>query len=83
MYEFNAKNREDFLCIADQIVFEKKGIDVFCDSAPHHKDLAPAYFKNKLIVSLDTIYTISLFFIMFLIILLKIFVTLDFSYFKT
>lgn len=50
MYEFNAKNREDFLCIADQIVFEKKGIDVYCDSGPHHKDLAPAYFKNKLIV---------------------------------
>ena len=35
MYEFNAKNRRNFLCIADQIVFQKKGIEVICDSAPH------------------------------------------------
>lgn len=50
MYEFNAKNRRNFLCIADKIVFQKKGIEVICDSAPHHDDLAPAYFSNKLAV---------------------------------
>ena len=39
-----------FVNFPDQIVFQKKGIDLFCDSAPHHNDLAPAYFENKLIV---------------------------------
>ena len=50
MYELSAKNRENFLCISDQIAFKKKGIDVLCNSAPHHKDLAPAYLRNELIV---------------------------------
>ncbi len=50
MYELSAKNRENFLCISDQIAFQKKGIDVLCNAAPHHKDLAPAYLKNELIV---------------------------------
>lgn len=50
MYEFNENNRKNFLCVADQIIFQEKGIKLSCDSAPHHEDLAPAYFKNELIV---------------------------------
>ena len=50
MYELSSKNRDNFLCISDQIAFQKKGINVLCNSTPHHKDLAPAYLKNELIV---------------------------------
>ena len=50
MYEFSLNNRKNFICIADKIAFQKKGIELFCDLGPHHKDLAPAYFKNQLIV---------------------------------
>ena len=50
MYSLSSKNRQDFLCISDKIAFKKKGIDILCNSSPHHKDLAPAYLKNELIV---------------------------------
>ena len=48
MDNFTYTNKEHFLCMADKNNFKEKNIDLTCDDAPHHKDLAPAYFRNDL-----------------------------------